>query len=396
MLRFVPDTWLDGLLRPLLLADPAAGLYSETHAPDWRFAALLLALGVAGLWRGRAVADASGRASALLTPAQWRAVLGLLLGFYLWTAVSGNARYFMWGLMLVGPLAVLAVCRLPLSRFLKNAALLLVVSVQGFSVWVTYEPNVWALRPWHRGPGLDMEPHPIAERPAVFLTIGAISHSILVPFMHPNSRWSNVSGQQDLVPGMLQYERLQALLDAPLPKYGVVRATRLVLTDDNQPTEQAWAIIRRAFLRQGLAPTGKPCSFVRAGVGGLPFEITNAKPMESGFWFCEIERVSVAPEAMTGRYAPQFDDVFAQIERRCPRFFPENDALTRPSDEGVVRLYSRSDTTVYVTHSQEVFFKNMRSLNPTRVGTVAEVREGRFALECTRLPGRYVPPWARP
>jgi hypothetical protein len=390
MLRFVPDTWLDGLLRPFLLADPVAGLYSETQAPDWRFAALLLLLAAVALTRWRLAGTARA-----ITRGQGSALLGLMLGFYVWTAVSGNARYYFWGLMLVGPLVVMVAGWLPLSRFLKNAALLLVVAVQGFSVWATYETNVWALRPWHRGPGLDMEPSAVAEKPAVFLTIGAISHSILVPFMHPQSRWSNVSGQQDLVPGMRQYERLMQMLDSPLPKYGVIRASRLVLTDDKQPTEQAWAIIRRAFLRQGLAPTGKPCDFVRAGIGGLPFEVTGSPPIESGFWFCEIERVPVAPEARTGRYAPQFDDVFAQIERRCPRFFPENDAHTRPSDEGVVRLYARSDTTVYVTHSQEVYFKNMRSLNPTRVGTIAEVREGRFTLECTRLPGRYQPPWER-
>ena len=38
MIRFEPDTWFDGALRPLLLGDPSAGLYYEEGAPDWRFA----------------------------------------------------------------------------------------------------------------------------------------------------------------------------------------------------------------------------------------------------------------------------------------------------------------------------------------------------------------------
>ena len=48
----MPDTWLDGLARPLLLADSVAGLYAEIQAPDWRFAALVLLLVIASTFTG--------------------------------------------------------------------------------------------------------------------------------------------------------------------------------------------------------------------------------------------------------------------------------------------------------------------------------------------------------
>jgi hypothetical protein len=93
--------------------------------------------------------------------------------------------------------------------------------------------------------------------------------------------------------------------------------------------------------------------------------------------------------------APELNDVFARIEEHCPRYFPAGNALTRASDDGVARQYSHSDTTLSINHAGAVYFKNMRALNPTQLGTTSDIRAGRFRLDCDRLPGRYVPPWAR-
>lgn len=388
MLRFVPDSWLDGLLRPLLLADPVAGLYAEIHAPDWRFAALALLLLIAGL---------AHRSRTLLEGPQWRALVGLTVCFYVWTFVSGNGRYFFWGLLFVGPLVIVAARRLPASRTMRNLVILGTLALQGWAVSMTYEPNVWALRPWAQGPGLALSRHPLADEPAVFITVGAISHSILVPQMHPQSRWSNIGGQLELLPGTRAYDRLQVLLSGPLPKYGVIRAAKLVMTDDRQPTEAAWAIIRRAFLRYGLAPTSRPCIFLRTHLGGLPFELRSLYEQERGFWFCEIERTSPSTSAggVDEAQAPELDDVFARVEERCPLFFPAGNAVTRATGDGYTRLYSRSDTVISINHAGAVYFKNMRALNPTSLGMVDDLRAGRFKLDCDRLPGRYLPPWAR-
>jgi hypothetical protein len=361
MLRFIPDTWLGVLLRPLLLADPVAGLYVEIHAPDWRFALLTLALLIAALAHHKRT---------VLDGPQWRALIGLMVCFYLWTLVSGNGRYYFWGLLLVGPLVVVAVRRLPATLAMRNTAILAALALQGWAVWMTYEPNVWALRPWAQGPGLELSSHKLAERPAVFVTVGAISHSVLVPLMHPQSRWTNIAGQQDMRPGTREFGQLHALLADPLPKYGVIRAARLVMTDDRQPTEAAWAVIRRAFERQGLAPTAAPCIFLRVKLGGLPFELRTLQANERGFWFCELTPSGPPRDAGADQHpiAPELDDVFARLEKHCPRFFPAGNALTRAGDEGVVRQYSQSDTTVSINQAGAVSFKNMRALNPTSAG----------------------------
>lgn len=89
------------------------------------------------------------------------------------------------------------------------------------------------------------------------------------------------------------------------------------------------------------------------------------------------------------------DDVFAQVEQRCPRVFPKGNGHTRPSDECVGRLCSHSDTSVSVNPLGYVTFKRMRAPTPTLLSPMREVRAGRFESDCDRALGRYVSPWAR-
>jgi hypothetical protein len=388
MLRFVPDSWQEALLRPLLLADPVAGLYTEIQAPDWRYAWLILFL---------LMAKATDRKRAVLDAVQWRVFIGLMLAFYLWTWVSGNGRYFMWGLLVVGPLVVVAARRLRATLSMRNTLIAGVLAIQGWLAWTVYETNAWALRPWAEGPGVTQLAGRLAEQPAVFLTLGSNSYSILVPQMHPLSRWSSVAGQQDLVPGMPEWSRLQALIASPLPKFAVFRSFRAVMATNSQPNDATLAILRSAFVRYGLAPSAKPCTFVGTGQGGLPVNLTAAEKFDRGFRFCELERVAVPTGESAPRKppAPELDDVFLAVERLCPRFFPTGNAITRLSDDGVLRLYSQSDASININDAGTVYFASGRALNPTLVGTVEGFRAGRVKIECDRLPGRYRAPWRR-
>jgi hypothetical protein len=387
MLRFLPDSWIDGLLRPLLMADSVASLYTEIHAPDWRFMALALLLPLGWLAR---------REREPLQLQQLRLLLGLAACFYVWTFVSGNGRYFLWGLLMVGPLVVLAVRRLPATQSMRNAVILLVLAVQGTSAWMTFEPNVWGLRPWAAGPGLSLDASPLQRRPAVYLTISAISFSILVPKMHPDSRWSNITGQQDLAPGMPEYTRLQELLDSSLPKYVVVHANYLVVGPDDGPMPQARVVVERLISPQGLRLGADRCELIRSTFAALPFTTRHVDTKNQGFLFCPIERRTVAIESREEPpMAPELDAVFEQVERRCPRFFPTGNARTRVMDGAFVRHYSHSDTSLYIDDSGQVGFKNFRALNPTRLGSTERVRRGEFAFDCQRIAGRYLPPWER-
>ena len=205
MLRFKPDDWLEGLLRPFVLLDPQGFTYYELPAPDLRFAAILLMTGIFLV---------SGRLRARLSAPAWRTLIGLWLIFYLWTFFSGNGRYFMSGLLLAGPMLVLLAARLPFTHSMRLLLLAGLVGLQAMLVHQHFTHGMWALALWRDGPGVALEESPIKHEPALFVTISSVSHSALVPQFHPRSRWTNVTGQIDIMPGLPEYQPLRQLLAA--------------------------------------------------------------------------------------------------------------------------------------------------------------------------------------
>lgn len=386
-MRFVPDGWLDALLRPLLMADPVNGLYIEIQAPDVRFAALAAMTGAAWL---------AHRRTRLFQTHQAKTLLGLVVCFYVWTLVSGNGRYFIWGLLLVGPLLVMSAQKLPVTQPMRNTLVVLVLALQGVSIGLCFVPNMWGLRPWTKGPGLALEPTPLKDTPAVFLTLGNITYSVLVPQMHPRSHWSNLSTQRDVLPGTPGYPALQAFFESRLPKYAVVRATGLVMGPDLQPIPKAMESITGTLARHGLSIEGGTCRYVRTVEAAQAIRDQVASPIDEGFWFCPVRYARPATVADdTAPVAVEVDDVFAQVEQRCPRLFKPGSARSQLIDGAVKRRYFAADLSLYVDNSGEVYFKHDRALNPTPIAPIERVRAGQFSMDCNQIPGRYTPPWRR-
>lgn len=385
MLRFQPDGWLEGLLRPLILGDPSAGIYFEQAAPDWRF--LVLALFVFAAWWAR-----RGRPS--FGPEQTRALLLLLVAFYIWTFVSGNARYFAFGLLLVGPLLVMAWRWLPGTRSFRMVLMALVLGMQGHALLEHYRPNGWGLARWSEGPGMAIEESPLRHRPAVFLTATGISYSILVPAFHPDSRWANVAGQRDITPELPEYARLQALLSSGLPRYLVAPIASQFMDADGQPARDARELYEGSLAVFGLALGPERCTALRSTLAAGPDEPQLAGPPRRGFWICPL--VDVPPSlAAAPRIGERARRVFEAIEARCPRFFQPGDGRDREFDGIASRHYVSSDMRLYLTDSDRVLFRYFRALNPTQVGNADDVLAGRFDLPCDKVPGRYQAPWAR-
>jgi hypothetical protein len=386
MLRFLPDGWFDALMRPLLLADPAYGLYLEVAAPDWRFAATAVLLLLAMLGRRRWT---------VLQPNQGMLLLGLMVCFYVWTWVSGNGRYFIWGLLMVGPLVVVAGRQLRATLAMRNTVILGVLLLQFVAVWFSYIPNAWSLRPWSHGPGLALAETPLKTEPAVFLAFTSISYAVLVPQMHPASRWVHLVGQMEVGPEKFEYPAILKVLEAPLPKYAVVRATPLNRDVDLQPTEKARRSLVEKLARQGLKLAAATCEYVRTADAVRAVAAGEAR-RDEGFWFCPVVREGrIAAPGEARPVAPELDDVFGIVERRCPAFFPPGQARTRRIDGAVERLYAYSEAHLTVADSREVYFRGDRALNATFVATIEDIRAGKFAIDCSHLPGRYLPPWRR-
>jgi len=402
MLRFKPDSFLEGLMRPFIMVDPVAGVYFEDMAPDVRFAALALLLGLIAVgWvaskRAKGESAKVEAHSAPLPPlhaGQWRGLAALGVMFFAWTFAIGNGRYFIAGLLLVGPLVALACSRMPGTKALRTTTLLGVLALQLFVFLQAYAPNRWGLARWTQGEALAIEASPLRQSPGVFLTFGSISFSILTPKFHPQSRWSNISGQRDIQPGILEYSKLQDLLRVDLPKYAVMPVNEDQRLPSGQPSPNV-----RTVLNGGLAPhrfrlSDVACTVLASSLAtSISDEQGKDKPYR-GFWFCPVvpSAVAAGPQAAA---ANPWDEVFAQLERRCPRFFPPGDSKLRQFTGIAARYYTSSDTRVYVDGEGQVLYRYFRAFNPTYVGTTEQVLRGEFELNCQKLPGRYLPPWQR-
>jgi hypothetical protein len=385
VLRFEPDNWLEGLLRPLILADPSGFVYYEPPAPDLRFAAIAVFTGIV---------LAFGRLRARLSAPAWRTLLGLWLIFYLWVFSTGNGRYFVAGLLLAGPILVLLVGVLPFTRPMRVLVLAGLLGLQGLLVLQHFKHGMWTMVFWRDGPGLPIGKTALRTEPAVFITISSISHSILVPQFHPLSRWANVAGQADISQGMREHAPLRKLLAVPLPKYLVMHIVSEVPKEDEQPQGEMLELMRSNLARHGLELAARPCEVLRSHLP-LQYGASNdSEPPVLAYWFCPLrDRMLIEP---TLRPEPdQWSEVFDAVEQRCPRFFPPGGGNNRFAGAIRFRSYGSTDTRLYLSEGGGVYFRHQRALNPTLIGTADQVRRGDFTLECQKLPGRYVYPWER-
>ena len=396
MLRFMPDGWLEGLLRPLLMVDPQAYLYLEMSAPDWRFAvlaALLLVLRLAALKR-------SSRPP--IGFQQGIAALGLLVTFYVWTFVSGNGRYFAWGLLLVGPVLVMAALLLPVSRSLRWTGLVLVLGVQGVVLHFSDIVNPWAVVRAQDKP-MALQASALRDKPAVFLTVSNLSYSILVPLFHPASRWAAISGQYDVLPGTVEWPRLQRLLQSPLPQYLVLTASPGAMDKDGQPCGRFASVARDTLYRHGLTVSAAGCEFLQSRLTSPGWQVSEQEVGQWGFLVCALSR-GQAPADMAPsdrlQTPPQVDDANERaldvVEQRCPRYFPPGAGRASLVVDLNERIYASTDMRLWIRPNGVVAYHYFRAADATALGSVSDVLAGRFSLPCRKLSGRYVPFWQSP
>jgi len=383
VLRFQPDGWLEGLLRPLILGDPSAGIYFERAAPDFRYAWLLLFLLVFLVAR-------RGRSGFGVEPTRVLWLLAVCL--YVWTFVIGNARYFAFGLLLVGPLLVMTWRRLPGTRAFRLSVLLLVCASQAYVVHSSYMPNAWGIARWAAPPGLSLEDSPLRRRPAVFLTVTTISYSALVPLFHPGSRWANVSGQIDLTPERPEFRRVQELVASGLPPYIVAPILPKFMDANGQPSAEVREYYGRVMAPWGLAPSSESCSALRSTLPTGEVEPRPGGPARRGFWLCPLTPVPAMSASQVSPVDTKAQAIFARVEAACPRYFPSGAGTDRAVDGVSIRHYVDSDMRLYLD-GDRVLFRYFRAINPTLVGSADDVLAGRFSIPCDKVPGRYRFPW---
>ncbi|MBC7604843.1 MAG: hypothetical protein H7255_19575 [Ramlibacter sp.] len=392
MIRFLPDTWREALLRPLAMAAPDGNVYVEIMAPDERFVfvALLLLVWLALILKRRS--RPAARAPLVL-------LVVVVLAFVPWLATSGNGRYFIPFLLLVGPLCVALVYWLPWTRAARMALVAGMLLVQGYVTLDVMPWMSWNLGSWREAPYIDL-PLPPQHRavPATYVTITSMSYSLIAPQFHPAAHWVNLSALLEDDQLSVESRRAHELFAASQRLFLVVPSTKFI-DEKGQPEPELVDSIdkqigahRLGLQRPAVCELVPSKTMARLALGKLE----NASPTlvaKVGFWICPL-RFPVAPPPAQERDT-RLDPVFDTIERSCPRFFPPGTAVTAKIANGSLRNYAGADMKLYIFDDGKVYYKYWRALNPVPIASIADVEKPAFAMDCGSIRGRSGLPWER-
>ena len=321
--RFAPRDLGAALAFPFQLASPEFMTYAEIAAPDLRFSALMLALVALAIVaaRRRDVPD-------------MRFLAFFLIAMSAWIATSGNGRYGMLILLLLGP-ALAHALQAGAGERVARIALPVVLVAQVTAMAMISPPRWFMAESWTS----QWFPFVVPERaPALYLTMEAQTMSAVVPYLHPQSSFVNLRGQHSVAPG---WKRVEALLAR---HGGKARALGrgLRLQADGLPRPEVVAAYDSTMLRFGFRLDTSDCYAIGwEGEKGRVLSLASCALVPG-----ERDPRDIEAEARMSR-------VFDRIERECRRLFRGHTAITEPLGEEWSRTYAGLEARLE-THSGHV------------------------------------------
>lgn len=404
MIRFQPDTFLEGVLRPIYMMASSAWVYVEVLAPDFRFALFLaavlaVAVGLArrgGLWRS------------FKTDPFWGLVVFFLLCMAAWLLTTGNGRYFMSGMLLVGLLLVAAIARLMIAFERKLLLLAFVFALQGLAItqnspWNRFDSYEWVS--WRDHAYLQLERSDLQRYDeSVMVTLQPQSFSAIAPYFPQGVRWVNTSVFEgaDLSNPASRFDKVRSMLRTAKAIHVLQKTQPSESDSSGRPTVNAVGAINEALSRYGLVLLGSQrCNFIYSPTMGAITMLASTKEggedtsllKLAGFWVCEARvSESVVAERSADPVRRQAERLFSMLERACPRMFPPGQIALRGHLAGFARIYASSDSVVIYDKKEEALYvKYQRALNPQRIGSLTEISEMQDKGCSLRLQGRGSP-----
>ncbi|MCY7327677.1 MAG: hypothetical protein LH618_03925, partial [Saprospiraceae bacterium] len=192
--RFKPTSLLDVLIFPFRMAYFHSWIYVENNAPDIR-PALLVVFGFA-LAAKTLIAKAQGNGSLTIKKYPARNVVFAFFacstGLWLWT--TGNGRYGLPILMLVGPLLTLAIYKTTANVKHTTILVSLVLVLQLLHAGSAGNPR-WTSTDWTPLWFKSNMPSRLKDNPHAYLSLGTTrSNSVVAPFLHPKSTFVSLTG----------------------------------------------------------------------------------------------------------------------------------------------------------------------------------------------------------
>lgn len=355
-MRFLGDGALDALTLPFRMADPRAGVYTETSAPDIRFAVILVLTGWLTILSVRRV---PARGDAAPEPRERQALallIALWCGFGAWASVTANGRYLMPLAIACGPLLVWLVAVTVRAQRARVCVLAGVLAAQGIGIVLAADAR-WSKVPWSNSGWFAIStPAGFQQRKALYLSLGHQPAAFLAALAAPQAGFVNLVGQNALAPDGPGGARVARLIAAnrnavwivlPVPMFDVDMRPVLPRTDRVDSLLEPF----------GLHSRLTACEYAR--LDGLPSLMTmrdDAGERHFGyharytlFAICPTEHI-----APSDRWRAQRDSAaarFAALEAQCPALFDPGATLPVRYGEEWTKFYANTDVHLSLKES---------------------------------------------
>jgi hypothetical protein len=349
--RYLPDGITEILTLPFRMVLPTRDVYTELYAPDARFAIVVLLLSVLAarrLMRGQipSLESHSGRQAFLVACA---------VAFVLWLLTSGNGRYLMPVICLVGPVTIWLLREISDNKrwLLYGVSGLLAVQIAGIVIGAEYR---WDGASWNtRWFNVDI-PNELRSQPGLYVSVSNQPAAFLAPMLHADAGFVNAFGQNPLSLQGPGGERLAELLERH-------RDRTWILFDipsfdaQGEPRFDHWEVHQSVARAIGLDSVPSACRQIR--LAGLysnrvvdhPAGAMNLRLNDVPYaMFVACKATRTEPPAALVSQRERADDVFTRIEALCPRAFQPAGGATVPIRLGEkpvwVRMYVNTDLLV--------------------------------------------------
>ena len=378
--RFRPESLQDLALLPLRMLEFHTWIHTEVFAPDARWAVLLLLGLFFGLrWFGATPAPGPGTGSTLSRPERFVGAF-FLLGTLAWATTSANGRHALPPMLLAGPACLWLLGRLPgfdAGRTLTAGCVLL--AVQATQAVLVENPRYGAM-PWG-GPWVRIEvPEALREAPHGYLSLTMQTAAFIAPYVHPDSSFSNLSGQLAVDPEGPGGARVRRLLER---HSGQLRAMIVRMPGKTDPQAQRdWQVAGWILAPWGLRVDARDCNRIVAFAGTAA-----AGSVRDGL---VVETCAVVPgpgeSPDTGTRRARIARILAALEGRCPGFFGPPGFFPVVHDAGWYVWYANSDSAVYEQEGRVRYSRFMTGPFNVDLGEADAIARGDGRFGCPVRP----------
>lgn len=376
LIRFKPATIVDALTFPFDMASSRMWVYAENGAADFRFALLAIFGTMLLAFRLlRRAHSAPEKVHFSNKPATFVTVF-FITSFVLWVWTSGNGRYAVPVLLLVGPILVVTV-RAAVPNWNWFAGLMLAIfSAQGVVVALSDNPR-WDVGAW-RQKWIDVEvPSKLKDQPYGYLTAGVNSYSFVALHIHPESRFVNLIGSFPLSLDGPGGHRVRAFISAHVGKLRMMGKLDI-------PIEQALAgtSVFNAYLKEidgryamwDLRIDTTDCLVAKFSVGPPTSDLN--------IFSCALlpgnsRRAGMIPEW------ERASGVFDRIEKFCPVLFNPSGAYATKRGLAWYRLYLNTEVRLRALNGNVLYSRDPFGPFDVYMGTLEDWEAGVSKWFCT-------------